>query len=161
MTEPAAAPAAVDEGGEPWASSISWTGELATQICAPNGVSSCTGVRQGDHHDLHILHSDRQPTDVDLELRWTATSASARELTLWLDGVIVRQSCEDCYSYRFRVLQKVQGTSPLHLSVSDLDLAAGEQLAILVRIPDELPQPVMAHARTAQPFIVDGTMQRS
>lgn len=159
MTEPAATPAAVDEAGEPWASSILWTGQLATQICAPNGVSSCTGVRQGDHHDLHILQTDHQPTDVDLELRWTATSASARELTLWLDGVIVRQSCEDCYSYRFRVLQKVQGTSPLQLSVSDLALAEGEQLAILVRIPEELPQPVMAHARTAQPFIVDGTMK--
>ena len=135
-----------------------WTGQLATQVCAPNGIQSCAGFRQGEHHDLHIFTQDRQPTDVELELRWEATSASARELTMWLDGVNVRETCDGCVSYRFRVLEKVQGPSPLRLSVSGLDLAEDEQVAVLVRIPDDLPQPVMAQARTAQPFVVEGSM---
>lgn len=158
-TEPAATFAAVEDPGEPWVSPISWTGRLATQVCAPSGIASCTGIRQGDHHDLHILALDRQPDAVDLELRWDATSAGARELTLWLDGVIVRKTCEDCTSYRFRVLEKVEGTSPLRLHASDLELLEDEQLAILVRIPDDLPEPITADARPAQPFLVDGTVR--
>ncbi|HEX9816901.1 MAG TPA: hypothetical protein VGB18_07965, partial [Candidatus Thermoplasmatota archaeon] len=159
LMEPAATSNAVVASGEPWASSILWNGQLAMQVCAPNGIASCTGMRQGEHKDLHILPATSDPSGVHLELRWEPTSASASDLTMWLDAVTIRQSCDDCVSHRYRVLEKVHGTSPLTLSVSDLELAAGEQLAILVRIPDELSGPVMAQARSAQPFVVDGTIR--
>jgi hypothetical protein len=141
---------------EPWQVPVSWSGELATQLCAPNGIGSCTGIRQGRQDDLHIVPTARSPLAADLTIEWDATSSGVRELTVALDGMTSRQDCDGCTSYRFRVLGKAQGTSPLHLVVPEMGLRDGEEVAILVRVPDDLPDPIAAQAWTAQPFSVHG-----
>lgn len=136
---------------------FAWTGTFATTLCAPTGPKSCTGWQFGAQEDRHFLDPDFVPDQTAARLEWDASVGGLEELTFWIDAVTITPGdCDGCNKYRFRVLTKATGTSPIDLSVNDLALREGEQLAFLVRPTNQFADPFYAEFYAAQPFRVNG-----
>ncbi len=137
---------------------VDWQGNLGTQVTTCGLLfGDCTRVEiLPDETDLYFERPGANLTAIDLAMTWQSGGPATDVLAL---EIMIMAKTDDCES---RMLDGVEGRSPLELSVSDLDepLRSCEEVHAYVYNPNTWVSVNAAFVGTNidQSFTVDGTL---
>lgn len=157
--DPASAEDQQEDDLEPGSRDVDWIGHLAVDACAPSGPNSCTGATLGDARDRYDTRIEQDVEQAQLEMTWEADTPDTEELEIRLASGHVERCGDRATCYFWTTHAQAVGTSPLTLDASDVPVADGDTLWVLVDAPDPTPDPLHSDVHTFQHFHLTGEIQ--
>lgn len=138
---------------------LDWNGTLSYTLCVPSGPNACTGTAVGDADDRYDTRVASGVSTAELVMSWDPITPATEVLEITLASGHTEQCGDAGTCYYWHPLVTVQGTSPLKVDATDLDLQPDDTLWLLVDQPDRTPSPVHSDVDTRQAFHVTGSVQ--
>lgn len=141
-----------EEARAPTVVPVEWHGKTGAYACIPSGPYSCISFFSLAQSDSSMEIEARDGT---LTLTWDAATPATEQLVLSVYSI---ERCgERCWSSTGNYYHRVEGGSPLELSLDPVELAEEESLIVYVQQPrTPTPPPVYGFVSLEQEFHVTG-----
>jgi hypothetical protein len=137
---------------------VHWEGHLANTACVETIAGECEGVRAGTVDERQEIPVQGNLTDGDLTMTWDAQTPDTRELAITLE-TRSREDCGDgCFSWTYGIHARAEGTSPVTLTVDEIDLEEDATMELVVEPAPGGSDTSTVHAHTSQDFEVHGQL---